>query len=84
MNTIPCKSCVNFEPSSKYRGGKRTDTWFGWCKARSVYPEQEWNPAKPFDVDVKRVATRGARSEPFIVDVAETLTTCTVAVRKGA
>ena len=82
MNTVPCKNCGNFEQSEKYRGGKRADVWYGWCKARSVYPAQEWDAARPFDVDVTRVTERGQRSKPFIVESAETLPSCTFVVAK--
>ena len=83
MNTIACKDCAHFEQNEKYRGGQRTPVWYGWCRKRSVYPAQEWDAARPFDVDVKRVSSRGERSKPHIVDAAGTDTGCSVAVRAG-
>lgn len=81
MNTIPCKQCIHFEQQFKYVGGKRVDVWYGWCRKRSVYPAKEWDPGRPFDVDVKRVAEGVNRSQPFIVNRTGTQADCTDVVK---
>ena len=83
MNLIPCKSCAHFDQQFKYRNGKRGDAWYGWCKVRSTYPAKEWDPARPFDVDVKRVAAGTDRSKPLVVRTDGTLADCTFAVSGG-
>jgi hypothetical protein len=83
MNTIPCGQCTHFDQGEKYRGNKRVDVWYGWCKKRSVYPDKEWDEARPFDVDVKRVAKGATRSQPLIVEPDSVKVDCTVAM-KGA
>jgi hypothetical protein len=83
MNTVKCKDCAHFEQHEKYRGGKRTDVWYGWCRKRSVYPALEWDAARPFDVDVTRVTRAENRSKPFVVDAAGTIESCTDALARG-
>lgn len=81
MNTTPCGQCAHYEQSEKYRGNKRMDVWYGWCKKRSVYPDREWDKGRPFDVDVKRVVRGSTRSEPFIVEPGVIKSDCTFAMR---
>lgn len=76
MNTIPCAKCAHFEQQHKYVGGKKTEVWYGWCKRRSEYPAREWDPARPFDVDVKRLTPDTTVSKPLIVDKAGTRSEC--------
>jgi hypothetical protein len=81
VNTIACKDCAHFDQQYKYKGSKRLASWYGWCRKRSEYPAHEWDPAQPFDVDVKRVSQGADRSKPFIVDANGIQTSCSVAVK---
>ena len=81
MNTIPCKQCVHFDQQYKYQAGRKVEVWYGHCKKRSLYPVREWDPAQPFDVDVKRVAQGTDRSQILVVDKAGTRPECTSVVK---
>jgi hypothetical protein len=82
MNSTKCGDCAHFEQSHRYRGNKRVDVNYGWCKKRSLYPAQEWDPAQPFDADVQRVPEGSTRSKPFIVIPGDVQADCTHVLRK--
>ena len=81
MNKIPCKECVHFDPQEKYRGGVRVPTWYAWCRVQSVYPHANWDEAKPFDVDVKRVSKNASVSKPHIIQADGTVDNCPYVVK---
>ena len=83
MNKIACGDCVHFDQQLKHRGNAQVNAWYGWCKKRSEYPAKEWDAARPFDVDVKRVAKGTATSNPFVVEPKGVLADCTDVIPKG-
>ncbi len=66
LNTIKCGDCVNFDV--QYKGtvrGVPEKQKFGWCKAKSVYPNKE-QVGQTFPEGVMR-AVAGDPAVPVIV-----------------
>lgn len=81
-NNLPCGQCRHFDQQTVYRGPARKPARYGWCKKLSVYPAQEWDPARPFDLDVVRGEEGAHRSSPKIQFANSVVKSCIYAEKK--
>ena len=82
MNQTKCQDCAHYLQMDQYRGETRGSAGYGWCKRKSVFPRESWDLARPFDVDVRRVAVGATRSAPVCVRPGVVLPHCTDVLRR--
>ena len=75
MNSTPCGQCVFFDQQQVIRGGVRTPARYGWCKAKSTYPDKMWEGAV-HDLETKKGEPGATRSDPTIVLVTSVIRQC--------
>jgi len=74
-NDQPCDACDYFDPVLRGKQGKLTETSWGWCAKKSVYPYKE-GPGQKFPVGVMRVASADELAKPVIVQVNQVMSHC--------
>ncbi len=53
-NKIPCGGCRFFHQQYRYKAGRRTKVWYGYCAKQSVYPVKDADPESVPPVEVTR------------------------------
>jgi hypothetical protein len=80
-NKTPCKGCVHFDQRYKFVQGKRIPSSFGWCAAKSTYPET-MPPGYVVPPGAKQVGP-GERHLPVIVEPNQVVADCLSVLKKG-
>lgn len=65
MNKTKCEDCVHYDPQKKFSPKGERDSWYGWCKEKSIYPHTAPD-GQTIPLGVKRAA-EGERPNPVIV-----------------
>lgn len=77
----PCSGCIHFDGQKKFTPKGEKEAWYGWCKAKSIYPHTAPDGMSIPD-GVKRAEEGSDVSKPFIVDGKKAIISCTDIVRK--
>lgn len=80
-NKNPCNTCTKFDQKEKNLGkGKRGPAWYGWCVARSTYPN-ELPAGHILPEGAKQVGPK-VRHLPVIVGGEEVVSACLSYIKK--